>query len=1203
VLKPGDQHLTDDQIDRLADLSGTSDLVAHQVEVSDEGTASHLSDCPDCRSLLDARIAAKRKLAVLKAPSFQDRGEFCPSDEEWMNVAAGLAEKEVTQKMMDHAAACDHCGPFLHELVKEFSDATSPEEAKVVASLQSSSPDWQKHLAARLSASSADQEKKVRSPLGYWSWKWFAFGCAVAALAVALVWIVLPRPERRVERLIAEAYTERRNLEPRIPGAQYGPVRIERSQQSSHLDSPPSLLEAEKGITDNLAKHPSDPFWLQARARAELLEGNYTGAIAALREALDAKPNSPSLLVDLATAYSQRADASGNSEDSGRAIELLGKALQSSPHDPVALFNRALISRKALLFSQAIQDWQNYLAVDPNSKWADEARARMEEARQEQQKRKKSSLTPLLTPSQLAAVRLDDPASVDEIDGRFESYAAAALSRWLAIAYPLASTDDSEILAARDALSKLAKLSLVRHSDSWWADLLEEKSSPLFPQAADHLSSAMRANESGDTAAAHKHAALAIRIFQSIGGNEAGTLGALVEDLFAFNIDQNAKECTRAMEALQHFPQIRTYRWLETEYHIQRGNCLWLGEDLGRARGEYATAATEATTAGYKVILLGAQDHWSMAAGAGGDYAGGWLAAMRGLKLFWDGDFDDVRGYNFYYSLSEIARFRREPFLELSIWKEAIPLTESSQDLAQVAVAHSLFANAAMATHDFSQALSEFEQASQLFARSPQTESTRLARLEAETRRAGVENSLGQTDSALSHLKEIEPELLRLSEDYLKVLFYDNFGKALVKNGELSGGEAALHSALVLAERRLQSVSDRNSRIEWKLNASDTYRDLVSLMFRKGDVEGALELWEAFKAAPVRIQGKVPPSTAEAPVAARLRSLSNETIVSYALLPDELLIWVYDDRGVNAHRALIQAAELSAASARFRELSSDPKSDINLVRKQARTLYEQLIAPVEAHLLPNRTLVIELDEALDGLPMEALLDPRFRYLGERGPLLSSLGVLYQLDHSAGPQITPQTPALVVAVSAPHLDDGPPVAPLPDVVSEGEMIAGRFRSVTLLTENQATLNETLQRLPPARIFHFAGHSSNSYAVPGLMLFDGIATTVALEKQQGPVPQLVVLSACDTEAGGTGSADDADSLVGHFVRSGVPRVVATRWNVDSAATRAFMDQFYEHLLKGSSVEEAIFSAQTFLRNQSATAHPSYWAAFATFGSSSD
>jgi len=274
-----------------------------------------------------------------------------------------------------------------------------------------------------------------------------------------------------------------------------------------------------------------------------------------------------------------------------------------------------------------------------------------------------------------------------------------------------------------------------------------------------------------------------------------------------------------------------------------------------------------------------------------------------------------------------------------------------------------------------------------------------------------------------------------------------------------------------------------------------------------------------------------------------------------------------------------------------------------LVRKQARTLYEQLIAPVEAHLLPNRTLVIELDEGLDGLPMEALLDSRFRYLGERGPLLSSLGVLYQPDHSAGPQITPQTPTLVVAVSAPPLDVGPPVAPLPDVVSEGEMIAGRFRSVTLLTEKQATLDETLQRLPSARIFHFAGHSSNSYAVPGIMLFDGIATTVAMEKLQGPVPQLVVLSACDTEEGGTGSADDADSLVGHFVRSGVPRVVATRWNVDSAATRAFMNQFYEHLLKGSSVEEAIFRAQAFLRNQSATAHPSYWAAFATFGSSSD
>ena len=245
-----------------------------------------------------------------------------------------------------------------------------------------------------------------------------------------------------------------------------------------------------------------------------------------------------------------------------------------------------------------------------------------------------------------------------------------------------------------------------------------------------------------------------------------------------------------------------------------------------------------------------------MASGASGDYAVAWRLATEGLKQFWDGDFSDVRGYNFYYSLYEIARLRHEPYLQVSVWKDAISLTESSRDLAQVAVAHTLFANSFLATNDSLQALHEFDQASHLFARSPQVEATRLARLESETRLAGVEISLGQNQKGLSRLRSMESPLTQLSDNYLKVLFYENYGKALVNDGNITDGERAMRSALQLAELQLRSVHDTTSRIEWKLNASGPCRDLVSLIFRKGNVEEALELWEAFKAAPAVAQNE-----------------------------------------------------------------------------------------------------------------------------------------------------------------------------------------------------------------------------------------------------------------------------------------------------------------------------------------------------------
>jgi CHAT domain-containing protein/tetratricopeptide (TPR) repeat protein len=1209
VLKPGEEHLSEQELDQFVEMSLQEGPALGRAIAPDPAAARHLSECLDCRQRFDGRIEADRKLGLLRTLAPGNRGELCPTDEEWMNVAGGLADKETSEQMLDHAASCEYCGPLLRELLQDFSAPSSSEESYFVTKLKSNSSRWQSRMAARLSTSSNLQESKARLSLSTFSWKWVGFGCATAAFAAVLIWVLLPTPKRRVEKLIADAYTERRNLEPRIPGAEFGPVRINRAQMSSHMDSPATLLEAEKEITNHLARQPSDPFWLQSRARAELLEGNYDGAIDALRQALAAKADSPSLLIDLATAYSQRADATGNKEDLGKAIDLLGQVLKVSPRNSIALFNRAVISRKALLFSQAIEDWKSYLEIEPTGKWAEDARSRMEEAQQELEKRKHSGFAPLLTPSQFAAFIFDDPATTEAVDQRLESYDAIAMSQWSLVAYPITPSGLSERFAARAALTKLAEISLDRHSDHWWADLLRQSSSPSFPQALNYLTSAISDNESGATEAAQKNAELAIQRFRSIGGNEAGVLRAQVEALYASNIEQNANKCSRLVRPLQDIAQIRRYRWLAIESRIQEGNCLWLQENLGGALAAYSSAATEAEENRYKSISLGAQDHWSMAAGASGDYAGAWRLATDGLKQFWEGNFADVRGYNFYYSLYELAHLRHLPYLEVSIWKDAIPLTESSRDLAQVAVAHTLAANSFLSANDSLQALHEFDQASQLFARSPQVEATRLARFESETRLAGVEVSLGENQKGLSRLRSMESEITQLSDNYLKILFYENFGKALVSDGNVPEGERAMRSALRLADLQLQSVRDSDSRIEWKLNASGPFRDLVSLTFRKGDARGALELWEAFKAAPViaHNQSQQPSfiSTAMSQsdigqVAMRLRDLSKATVISYALLPQELIIWVFDDRGVNSHSEEIPAAELSTEAAAFRELCSNPKSDLGLVRKQAKLLYDQLVGPIESHLQSGRALIIELDEGLNGLPMEALLDANDHFLGERGPMISSFGILYGPRELAELRIGRDTPALVVAVSAPHGKQEYAVPTLPDVVMEGEFVTNQFVAARLLKGQSATLSDTLESLADSGVFHFAGHASNSYTTPGILLSDTTLTVKSLEKLTISRMKLVVLSACDTEAGALGNVEAADSLVGYFVRTGVPRVVASRWNVDSALTRQFMNAFYGHLLAGSSVEESIEKTQNSLRGQLSSVHPFYWAAFAVFGS---
>lgn len=97
------------------------------------------------------------------------------------------------------------------------------------------------------------------------------------------------------------------------------------------------------------------------------------------------------------------------------------------------------------------------------------------------------------------------------------------------------------------------------------------------------------------------------------------------------------------------------------------------------------------------------------------------------------------------------------------------------------------------------------------------------------------------------------------------------------------------------------------------------------------------------------------------------------------------------------------------------------------------------------------------------------------------------------------------------------------------------------------------------------------------------------------------QLAAFSACDTQDGSDGGLFDTDSLAGVFLRAGVPHVIASRWRVDSAATRQFMNLFYQALLGGDSVGESIHKAQIGLRSTPGMAHPYYWSAFTAFGAS--
>lgn len=149
------------------------------------------------------------------------------------------------------------------------------------------------------------------------------------------------------------------------------------------------------------------------------------------------------------------------------------------------------------------------------------------------------------------------------------------------------------------------------------------------------------------------------------------------------------------------------------------------------------------------------------------------------------------------------------------------------------------------------------------------------------------------------------------------------------------------------------------------------------------------------------------------------------------------------------------------------------------------------------------------------------------------------------------------------------------------------------------------------LSPYRYIHFATHgllNSQSPELSGLVL--------SLVNEQGE-PQLgvlrlgdiyklklsadlVVLSACRTGLGKEVRGEGVMGLTRGFMHAGVPRVIASLWSVDDAATSEFMARFYRGLLTGKqSPAAALREAQISMWNGKQWQSPYYWAAFTLQG----
>ena len=380
-------HLTDAQLAEYVNQNPGKSSDAQR-----QGLEAHVADCDSCRSRL--LQAERNHLGLLEGDRMRETPyPGCPADNILQELAAGICDPEIAETSTEHAAHCDFCGPRLSLYVREFSDSTAPEDTAILEQLETSKPKWQKKFV-RENILSADERPKRSLFSGLWPK--MALATAAAAVAVG-IFFFLRRPDdlTQAQKLVADAYSERRTTEMRFPSspyANYEPKRVERSSDGNvdWTTEPESLLNAQGILNKQRKSGELNADWLQVEGQINLLAGQANSikrARETFDEALNKEPGNLNLKIDLAAAsFEAELKASPDHPVLTKTIDLLNQVLKASSitdqQRSAALFDLAVAYQESNMLDLAVSTWNQYLKDYSSGPWSDEARSRLQKAKE-----------------------------------------------------------------------------------------------------------------------------------------------------------------------------------------------------------------------------------------------------------------------------------------------------------------------------------------------------------------------------------------------------------------------------------------------------------------------------------------------------------------------------------------------------------------------------------------------------------------------------------------------------------------------------------------------------------------------------------------------------------------------------------------------------------------------------------------------------
>jgi CHAT domain-containing protein len=427
---------------------------------------------------------------------------------------------------------------------------------------------------------------------------------------------------------------------------------------------------------------------------------------------------------------------------------------------------------------------------------------------------------------------------------------------------------------------------------------------------------------------------------------------------------------------------------------------------------------------------------------------------------------------------------------------------------------------------------------------------------------------------------------------------YVSRGEVYLALNDRAAAERDFRAAVDEFERRREKLNEP-MRISYFERADRVFDRLIELLLDDGRTEEAFTIAEKKRARVlldrIASNGHAVPLDARE-VAARLDRRTS--MIELVLLERGAELWLVRDGRIIHRRSAASGAAIEAAL--VSHLTAVEGDDLPNVRRHGRWLFDQLIAPFVADLPAGTDLLLVPDGALQGLPFATLVLPDQTFLFQRHPLAVSPSASVFLRELPQAELSN-----VVAVAQPAPGG---YQALHDATGEAMAMKREYGQSSVFVGTECSPSRFLEEAAEADLLHFAGHAKLDMHTParsalvfesanGDAQFLSVETIANARLKRHPV---VVLAACSTGRGKLRKTEGIDSLASAFLQAGARGVVATLSDVNDDSSARLYRMFHRNVRRGARLADALRDAQLAqLQSNPEDNRPSVWGAAVVIG----